>query len=638
MYFLIVCIIVTPLLTAVAAGFAHRQKAAGVIIRCAVAAIIGFSVALVWYAFPKVQILNFSSYSWPGIVMLVIECVMCLYIIRIGIRNKSWLVSLFSAIQIGLLIWLELGYVHEIPAHNTLVLDKLTLLMILIIAIVGGLVCIYTIEYIKDYHRHHAEIPDRRYFFYAVMFVFIATMFGLVMSNDLIYMLFFWEITSFCSYLLIGYTGTEKARKNSMLALTINVGGGLAFLTGILILAFQYKVTDLESLLALGSDAPLVEVAVFLIALAGLTKAAQVPFSRWLLGAMVAPTPSSAMLHSSTMVKAGVYLIIRLAPLLGVNVAGTTVTLIGGLTFLVAALKAITQNDAKKILAYSTISNLGLIVTCAGIGTGESLWAAIMLIVFHAIAKSLLFLTVGSTEYQIGSRKVDDMDGLYRVSLNLAILLIIGIAGMFLAPFGMLVSKWAAMKAFLDSGNVLIVLILAFGSSVTLFFWTKWMGGLIANTSRTHTEPYIMRLDEKVSLYSLAGLVIVVCILHPVISNGLIVPYIDQNLHISLEAPIDPFVMTMIIMMLGMLFIMPVFLIPLYRKNTVKRSMVYMAGENAGDNESFHGSMGQTRTVELRNWYMRKQFGGKAMEVYSIIIGASILVIGFVIITFGLMY
>jgi len=235
------------------------------------------------------------------------------------------------------------------------------------------------------------------------------------------------------------------------------------------------------------------------------------------------------LLHSSTMVKAGVYIIIRLAPLLGHNAAGVAVTLVGGVTFFATAVLAVSQSDAKKILAYSTVSNLGLIVACAGINTAESLWAAIMLIVFHAIAKSLLFLAVGSTEHRLGSRNVEDMDGLFQISVALTTLLAVGIAGMFVAPFGMLISKWAAMKAFLDSNNIFIVLLVAFGGTVTLFFWTQWMGKLIANAHRTPPTPYIMRIDEKVSLNVLAGLVIAVCFVHPLISYYFIIPYIDGN-------------------------------------------------------------------------------------------------------------
>ncbi|MCL2320343.1 MAG: hypothetical protein FWC45_09675, partial [Treponema sp.] len=284
-----------------------------------------------------------------------------------------------------------------------------------------------------------------------------------------------------------------------------------------------------------------------------------------------------------------------------------------------------------KVLAYSTISNLGLIVACAGINTSEALWAAVMLIIFHAIAKSLLFLTVGSAEYQLGGRNIEDMDGLFQISTALTMFLVIGIAGMFVAPFGMLISKWAAMKAFVDSGNILAVLIIAFGSTITLFFWTKWLGKLIANAHRFAPTNYIMRLDEKVSLFSLTILVVVVCALHPLISQAFIVPFIRESSMINFVSPIGTQGTTIIIFMLLMLFIVPIVLLPFYSRHQVQQTSTYLAGENTGDNTSFYGSMGQVKKVELRNWYMPSLLHEGKLLLAGYIICSLILLGGFFI-------
>ena len=151
-------------------------------------------------------------------------------------------------------------------------------------------------------------------------------------------------------------------------------------------------------------------IPVVLLAMAGLTKSAQLPFSSWLLGAMVTPTPSSALLHSATMVKAGVYLLIRLAPAMAGNMTGMTVAFIGGFTFIAASMMAIAQNDGKKVLAFSTVSNLGLIVACAGIGAEETIWAAVLLMIFHSVSKSMLFQAVGSIENSLGSVSYTHLD------------------------------------------------------------------------------------------------------------------------------------------------------------------------------------------------------------------------------------
>jgi ech hydrogenase subunit A len=302
--------------------------------------------------------------------------------------------------------------------------------------------------------------------------------------------------------------------------------------------------------------------------------------------------------------------------------------MVGGVSFLAAALLAISQHDAKRVLAYSTISNLGLIVACAGVGTAESLWAAIMLIVFHAIAKSLLFLSVGSTEYQLGSRNLEAMDGLYRISRPLAVLMMIGISGMFLAPFGMLVSKWAAMKAFLDSDNAFIALLVAFGSTATLFYWVKWMGKLIAKAHNSARTSYVMRFDEKLSLYALAALVIVACILHPLLSEYIIAPYIEGNLHVAFTSPIGIANSRAIIFMMCLVFIVPIALLPVFRLWPVGKSTVYMAGENAGDDEHLATAAGNARRLEQCNWYLSDIFGEKALYGKSALLGLAILLSG----------
>ena len=155
-----------------------------------------------------------------------------------------------------------------------------------------------------------------------------------------------------------------------------------------------------------------VMLPVLLLCFAGMNKAAQYPFGNWLLGAMVAPTPSSALLHSSTMVKAGVYLVLRCSPVLQNSASGAIVALIGGTSFVMCSALAISQSNGKKVLAYSTIANLGLIVLCAGIGTSFTLWAALLLIIFHAVAKALMFLCVGTVDHQTGSQDIEDMYGL----------------------------------------------------------------------------------------------------------------------------------------------------------------------------------------------------------------------------------
>ena len=578
--------------------------------------------------------ISFQNEIMIDSIITLFEIAISIYIIIIGIKNKKYIVSIFSAIQTPLMLWFELTYKHEIEVQTSIVFDKLSAIMVLIIGIIGSLICLYAVGYMKFYHIHHKDYKDRKRFFFSILFLFLSAMFGLVLSNNLTWIYFCWEITSISSFLLIGYTNTEEAKANSFRALTINLGGGLAFAVAIVIIGIHFKTLELSTLTSMKPEI-MVLIPVFLLCMAALTKSAQIPFSSWLLGAMVAPTPSSALLHSATMVKAGVYLLIRLSPLLGQTIVGRIITILGAITFLISSLIAISQSDAKKILAYSTVANLGLIVICASVGTQESLWAAILLVIFHSISKSLLFLSVGSIEHQIGSRNVEDMDILMNVSRKLSLYMIIGIAGMFLAPFGMLISKWVAMKAFIDSNNVLIVIALSYGSAATMFYWTKWMGKLVSNASGKKREKHAFHMDEELPIFIQAVLVVVSCFSFPFISKYALVPYLTDLFGVKTIVPISTSDVEIMLIMLSMLLILPISFIPLYKNDNRRIVPIYMAGENTGDNKTFIGATGVKRKVELRNWYMEDYFGSDKLTFWTNIIAIATICVGIILLIGG---
>ena len=568
------------------------------------------------------------------LIMAAVEVLIAVYIITLGIRNKKYVISILSFVQTAAVLCFEIGFKKGIEVEKAIVFDKFTAIMALVIGLVGSLICIYAVGYMKAYHEHHKEYKERKSFFFSVLFLFLSAMFGIVLSNNLMWMYFCWEITTLCSFLLIGYTQTEEAKNNAFRALVINLIGGVAFAAAIIVIGMTYRTLELSAFTKMKPDA-VIMIPVFLLSLAALTKSAQLPFSSWLLGAMVAPTPTSALLHSATMVKAGVYLIIRLAPLLGPTTVGRIVTFGGGVTFLACSLMAISQNDAKKILAYSTLANLGLIVICASAGTQESLWAAILLIIFHAVSKSLLFISVGSAEHQIGNRNVENMDLLVGVSSKLAFYMMIGIAGMFLAPFGMLVSKWVAMKALIDSDNVIVVIILAYGSAATLFYWAKWMGKLVSKVNMGHQNNHQLSLDEELPITVLAALVVVSCFTFPLVSKYALEPYLTEVYGNTALIPIETSDIKLMLYMLSMLILLPISFIPVYKNDKRRKVPIYMAGENTGDNQTFYGSMGFKQKVEMRNWYMEDFFGSPKLTLISDALCAGILVVGVILLIGG---
>jgi len=551
-------------------------------------------------------------------------------VVYYGFHYKKYYVAFLSIAQTGLIAWLEL-FGKKIPEANHILSDKLTIMMCLIIGVVGCLICVYAVGYMKEYRAHHPEYRDRSAFFFAMLFVFLGAMFGLVFSNNLTWIYFFWEITSICSFLLIGYNQTQEAITNSIRALWMNLLGGLGFAVAIVYGTLVLNVADLHGLVTLGAGNEIAIIPVILLAFAGITKSAQFPFSGWLLGAMVAPTPTSALLHSATMVKAGVYLLIRLSPTFAGNLAGTMVTTIGGFTFFAASLLAISQSDGKKVLAYSTISNLGLITACAGVGMHEAVWAGVFLMMFHAVSKSLMFLSVGAVENSTGSRNIEDMHGLIVKLPGLAFVMIVGIAGMFLAPFGMLISKWAALKAFVDSNSLLLVVFLIFGSATTLFYWTKWLGKLVAVLHHSARLPNTVGKSEWFSLISQAVLMISLCLTFPLVSTYIVEPFLSDMFHQTLPAIISSGNVNIMIMMLCAIVILPIAVRFLTFGKKNKIVMSYMGGANAGDDRNFIDSFGNSKPMYLANWYMEDYFGEKIILKPAIMLAAAGLIVMMVI-------
>jgi ech hydrogenase subunit A len=529
---------------------------------------------------------------------IVLACVF-LFICR-KLPLKYYWIPTMVILQYGAVLYCEFaGFIPETTYY--LFLDSLSAIMSLVIGVIGSLIAVYAVDYMKHYHEVHQSINNKSHLFLAAVFLFFFAMFGIVLSNSLTWMYFFWEITTLCSFLMISYSGTPQALENAFRALWMLLLGGLAFAGAIIYLSFTVGTIELHQVMTMKKA--LVMFPVLLLCFAGMNKAALYPFGSWLLGAMAAPTPSSALLHSSTMVKAGVYIVLRFAPILHHTDSGAMVALIGGFSFLAGSALAISQRDGKRILAYSTIANLGMIILCAGIGTSFTMWAAVLVIIFHAVAKALLFLGVGTVDQQTQNKDVDNMHGLIcRMPLT-TIVMVIGLAGMFLAPFGMLISKWAVIEA-LTQTNAVFAAIVVFGGSMMLFFWVKWMGKLIAVTKERQSLESGIGL-EWIALWGLAGLVIVTCICYPIIGKWWLLPLYGPNpmLYTNIE---------MSIAVLLALALLPVFFV-LIRWRRLVFVQPYLGGVNVEEAGKFIGSLGVPRKWTFSNYYLANFFGEQVL-------------------------
>ena len=354
-------------------------------------------------------------------------------------RRTTWLMTgtaaiclilsalLFPAIADGEVLRQTYAWAPGLGLDFTLRTDGLTWLFLILICGIGLLVGIYATWYMPR------EYPLVRFF--SLLLGFMGAMLGIVLSGNVIQLVFFWELTSLFSFLLIGYWHHGKsARDAARTALIVTVTGGLCLLAGVLVLAHIVGSYDVDAILAAGErirTSPLYLPALVLILLGAFTKSAQVPFHFWLPQAMSAPTPVSAYLHSATMVKAGVFLLLRFWPVL----AGTEAWfwIVGGVglaTMLVGAWSATFQHDMKGVLAYSTISHLGLITMLVGLGSTLGVVAAIFHTVNHATFKASMFMAVGAVDHETGTRDLRRLGGLRHVMPITATLAVIAGAAM----------------------------------------------------------------------------------------------------------------------------------------------------------------------------------------------------------------
>ena len=370
-------------------------------------------------------------------------------------------------------------------------LDPLAGLFSLIILGVGALVLLYCWGYFDSNPRRLAKFGGE-------LTMFATVMYGLVISDNFLLMYVFWELTSILSYLLVSYYGERaSSRRAAIQALMITTMGGLAMLVGINLLGFNAGIWKLSQIPQFADiqNTPAISAAIVLIMLGALTKSAQAPWHFWLPGAMAAPTPVSAYLHSAAMVKAGIYLVARLAPdMAAVSTWHLVVISTGLFTMLLGGWMALKQRDLKLILAYGTVSQLGFITAVIGVGSREATMAGLAITFAHSMFKATLFMIVGAIDHTTGTRDIRELSGLGRKEPFVAFLAVVSSASMAgLPPLFGFIAKESALEAILHEeslhgmpGHITLV-VLVVGSILTMGYSLYFLWGAFA-TKAQHRE------------------------------------------------------------------------------------------------------------------------------------------------------
>jgi multicomponent Na+:H+ antiporter subunit A len=321
-------------------------------------------------------------------------------------------------ISTGKVLFESTPWVPALGINLSFRLDGLSLLFALLISGIGTLIFIYASSYLKG-HKY----LDR---FFGYLLLFMSAMLGLVLSNNSLLLFIFWELTSISSFFLIGFNNdSAESRKSALTALGITGLGGFFLLAGLVLAGHvigSYSVGDMLAQASEIKNSEFYPLILGFVLMGAFTKSAQFPFHFWLPGAMKAPTPVSAYLHSATMVKAGIYVLARFTPILGGTPYWQWALMgFGGFTMLYAAARSLFKNDLKGVLAYSTISALGILTFLLGIGTSEAIIAVSAFIVAHALYKAPLFLVTGIIDHETGTRDLTRLSGLARVMFPVAL-------------------------------------------------------------------------------------------------------------------------------------------------------------------------------------------------------------------------
>ncbi|MGD9890838.1 MAG: proton-conducting transporter membrane subunit, partial [Dehalococcoidia bacterium] len=478
---------------------------------------------------------------------------------RIGRGRTGWLLALLPAclavyfasfggrIADGDTVSLSYGWIPSLGVSLSFYLDGLSLLFALLITGIGALILIYA----GGYMAGRADLG----LFYAYLLLFMGSMLGLVLADNVITLFVFWELTSISSYLLIGFDHERaESRAAALQALLVTNAGGLAMLAGLILLSQVGGSPEISILRTQGEAirADDLYLPILLLVLAGaFTKSAQFPFHFWLPGAMAAPTPVSAYLHSATMVKAGVYLLARMSPILGGTDTWTVlVTATGAVTMLVGGLVALYQTDLKRILAYSTVSALGTLVLLLGLGTSVAVTGAIVFLLAHALYKGALFMVAGSVDHEAGTRDVDRLGGLRRampVTSAAAALAAVSMAGF--GPVFSFIGKELLNEAVLETETARVLLVLAVVLASALFVAVAGITGVRpfvgvapALPKQAHEAPAGMWFGPAL----LAVLGVVLGLVPEVAERTLVIPAADAvlgapaGLHLALWHGLNP--------------------------------------------------------------------------------------------------
>ncbi len=401
----------------------------------------------------------------------------------------AWAIPNWDGVVDGTPVDESVVWVEGLNLTLDLRLDAFALVMLLLVSGIGLLVFLYAIEYF-----HHIQPGQTR--LAGLMTLFAGAMLGIVLTDHLIALFVAWELTTITSYLLIGNDDRNpRARAAALEAIFITGAGGLALLLGLIIVGQSAGTYRISEMLESPPSGTAVAAALVCILIGAFAKSAQAPFSSWLPAAMVAPTPISTYLHSATMVKAGVYLVARLSPIVAtLGHWRDLVLIVGSVTMIIGGLRALRQHDLKLLLAYGTVSQLGFMMLLFGTGEYKIAQAGVVLLLAHGAFKATLFMLVGIVDHQAGDRDIRRLDGFGAGWMPVKVMAVIAAASMAgIPPLLGFIAKEKALETYLDYGDfqgaAVVLVVIVVGSILTFTYSARYVLGVFGAFADPDADP-----------------------------------------------------------------------------------------------------------------------------------------------------
>lgn len=467
-------------------------------------------------------------------------------------HNATWLLAIIPAlaflqflsfvpgIAAGQTFRASLEWVPTFNVNFSIYLDGLSVVFALLISGIGTLITLYSGGYLKG-HQNLGQ-------FLSYLFLFMGAMLGVVLADNIITLFVYWELTSITSFLLIGFDHLRRAsRRAAVQALVVTGGGGLALMAGLILAGYQGGSFEMSELLNSGDilrESPYYTAIFVLVILGAFTKSAQFPFHFWLPNAMEAPTPVSAYLHSATMVKAGVYLLMRMQPALGgTELWMTVLPIFGGITLLVGTILGIRQTDLKLVLAYTTVASLGLLVMLTGTSDPIAIQGAVIYLFAHSLFKGSLFMVVGTVDHEAGTRDLNRVGGLFSlmpITAVAAVLSALSMAGLppligFVAKEVLYDGTWHVVNGGLWTGFAVLGNAMMFALAATVAI-KPFFGAKVKTPKEAHEGTILLYAGSiTLAVLGLVTGVFIVSVGHQILSpmtSAILGTPFDEELHL----------------------------------------------------------------------------------------------------------